>query len=427
MKKTKNKNIKLVIILFVLILSAVVLVIVLCLNALEVRARETIEAERLQIWQTAELACEEIFQDGVVKEDTQGNELTSCENKLDLVYDQADTKVFRGYIESARRYYDFENEIGKLYDENGIFREDVKQSEVLEIEQSFVALKKSYQHRVEHDLDAILSEYNNLKITKSRVKALFKELEDVSNYEQAEVADGVDRNQYNEAKTIVEGLSQQGLRGKLLAALEKVEQKVSEDERIAREKLEAERLERERIRREQEEAERRRQEEINAAWHIMNMPYISQNHNGVPNGCEAAALLMSLKYKGFLANKGYREFVDEMPKTNNPHTGFYLDVYSYEPRTEAHWIDTAPLAEYGRKSSGSSAVYNLKDLEDIIGGVPKNLHVMVLSGYNHLTNEYQVTDSYTRKNGQYIFTVPGSTIENLYNLVGRRAVVVRAE
>ena len=58
-------------------------------------------------------------------------------------------------------------------------------------------------------------------------------------------------------------------------------------------------------------------------------------------------------------------------------------------------------------------------------GVPKNLHVQLLSGYNTLTHEYLITDPWTRSNGNYEFILSKNKIEYLYNQVGKRAVIVR--
>lgn len=142
-----------------------------------------------------------------------------------------------------------------------------------------------------------------------------------------------------------------------------------------------------------------------------------------------------------------------MPKSDNPQTGFYMDIYGYEPRDEAHWIDTVPLTAYGNQGAMSNAAvdlrgssietikaevlnnnpvviyltYNFDDLKEIMNGVPVNLHVVLLSGYNRVTDEYQVIDLWTRRTGQYVFTVANSRIDSLYRQVGQKAVVVGSE
>jgi uncharacterized protein YvpB len=58
-------------------------------------------------------------------------------------------------------------------------------------------------------------------------------------------------------------------------------------------------------------------------------------------------------------------------------------------------------------------------------GVPKNLHVMLVTGYNTITNQYRITDPYTRSNGTYEFILHKHELERLYNSIGQKAIVIR--
>lgn len=443
MKTIKSDNKKPLIVLSSLILVTIFLSIAVIYNNITINEAN---AKRLQLWQDAESSCGELFINNILKDKTPKKKIEECIEKLNLVQDQSSTENFRILIQNALTYYNFIEKADTFFDKNGIFKENITENDLLKIKKSFAALEKNYQNKCKPILNSIIEEYDKIKNATTKTLSLFKQLDNLDYFEQAEIIENINRDQYNEAKTTIEVLVQPNLKNKLLLALSRIEQKISEDEKRLREQLEAERRERER-------AEQARQAEIAAAWHVMNLPYISQNNSGVFNGCEAASLLMSLKYKGFLLEKDYYAFVEEIPKTNSPQTGFYSDIYNLEPRTEVHWIDTAPLVEFGKNSSGSEAIYDLKgsnlndlqneilndnpviiyltfnfnDLKEDIGGVPKNLHVMVLSGYNHLTNEYQITDPWTRQSGQYIFTISGERIEALYNQVGRRAITVKAK
>lgn len=455
-KKDKTKK-RLLIILISLILVIVILVILNVMLAIT-------NAKRKQIWQDAESFCESLFESGVVKEDVTEEDMKTCLEKLDIVDRQDKTDSYREAIKDAKFYFELKNEIANYYDEEGIFKEETREAELTETEHAFGALAEPYREKLEAEMNRLWAEFEKVRDVKEAVLGLFDGLEDIEYFEQAEVSEAVEREQYEDVRQLVDIVSQVELKEKLQLALKKVDEKISRDEQILREKqeaerraylarLEAERIERERIEKERREAEERRQAEIAAAWHILDIRYISQNHSEVFNGCEAASLLMGMHYKGLLLNTEYRKFVDEMPKSDNPHTGFYLDIYGYEPRDEAHWIDAAPLVAYGNQSAGSSAVvdlsgssieaiknevlndnpvviyltYNFEDLKEIVNGVPVNLHVVLLSGYNQMTDEYQVIDPWTRRTGQYVFTVAGSRIDSLYRQVGQKAVVVRSE
>lgn len=442
-----NSNMVLKLIFSGLVFVSFILAIAVGINAVAIKNREE---ERLRIQQDAGAFCGELFSEGVIKEDVSKKDLDECKEKLDLVYDQTFTEDYRKAIKEAVYFLDVKNKINTFFDGQGILKEEITDAKISDMEYELQTLKIPYQKRIEAEVSNIREEFNRIEAVKAEILGLFVDLSDISDYENAEVVASVNREQYNQALATIETIAQPNLKNILTLALKKVDSKVSEDERIYREKLEAERRERERILREQREAEERRQAEIAAAWHIINVPYISQRYNEVFNGCEAASLLMSLQYKGLLSDKSLRAFAEEMPKSNDPSTGFYLDIYNFEPRSESHWIDSAPLAEYGNKSSNSNIVrnlrgndfsvlkdeimndnpvviyltYNFNDLKEIVNGVPLNLHVMVLSGYNHITNEYQITDPWTRTNGQYVFTVAGSRIRSLYDQVGRRAIAI---
>jgi len=241
----------------------------------------------------------------------------------------------------------------------------------------------------------------------------------------------VTREEYNQSLEAYNDVIQEDIKQEYYVYIERVNNYLTEKERI--------------------EEERRRQEAIKNAWVRLNVPYISQNHNFVFNGCEAASVLMALKYKGYLLDMDLATYSTNMPKSDDPNLGFYLDIFGKEPKTEAHWIAPKPLKEYAISSSGNNNIIDatgwpLDSLsEEIINnnpvviyltydflepynwskGVPKNLHVLLLTGYNTITNQYFIMDPYTRSNGVYQFTLSKERIEYLYNTVGKRALVIR--
>lgn len=157
---------------------------------------------------------------------------------------------------------------------------------------------------------------------------------------------------------------------------------------------------------------------------------------------------MSMKYKGYGGGISFSSFANNMPKSDtDPNQGFYLSMTSLEPRDEAHWIAPAPLASYGVASGGSVAnvsgwsldqldnevkngnpviiylTFGFNNPKEYSKGVPRNLHVLVLSGFNSYTGEQKFYDPWP-VNGNNPSLSKART-EQLYNASGRRALVVR--
>ena len=306
-------------------------------------------------------------------------------------------------------------------------------------------LDTKYKEIIQNRINELKSEYDNINNAQNNVHNLF------SDYDNNVVSDSVNRSIYNEAKELIDSLKQEDIKSSLNDKLSVVLTKVEEIEAIEREKerVRLEQLRIERERRAQEEAERKRQ--INEAWVKLNAPYISQNRNGVLNGCEAASMLMSLQYKGYLNSMDLYTYSANMPKSDNPNTGFYLDIFGKEPIDVAHWIAPNPLVEYGISSSDNGNISNISgaSIDDIANeivngnpviiyltyaynspvnwsnGVPRNLHVQLIVGYNKITGDFIIYDPWTRTSGQYEFTLSKNKISSLYSSVGSMAIVVR--
>ena len=200
-----------------------------------------------------------------------------------------------------------------------------------------------------------------------------------------------------------------------------------------------------------QEAEKK--QEIENAWIKLNVPYISQNLNNVLNGCEAADVLMALKYKGYLTDMDYNDFVKLMPLSpdNDAEKGFTHDMYGLDPLTIPHWIAPEPLKNFAIDVSGNNNIINgtgmtideldreldngnpvviyvtafFAEPKEVVENINVNLHVMLLTGYNKITGEHYVVDPWTHANGRTSWTVSKQTIEARYNALGRRCVIVR--
>ena len=197
--------------------------------------------------------------------------------------------------------------------------------------------------------------------------------------------------------------------------------------------------------------ERERIKAINNAWVNLNVGYISQNHNNVLNGCEAASLLMALQYKGYLVNTSLYDFATNMPKSTDPYQGFTYDIYRGEPYDVPHWIAPEPLANYGKSASGNQNIINgtgmsideldreldngnpvviyltakFKTPRDWKEGAPTNLHVLLLVGYNKITGVHTIVDPWTHDDGRTRWSVSKAQLESIYNAVGKKSVIVR--
>lgn len=174
---------------------------------------------------------------------------------------------------------------------------------------------------------------------------------------------------------------------------------------------------------------------IKQAVELENVPFVSQKDTKIFNGCEAASLLMALKYKEKLLDYDLHKFVLEMPKhESDPHKGFIYSIYNYEPRNVTHWIAPDALTKFAKNYITAENISgdSVDDLKKHISNdnpviiyitakfekpivvsnqeVPLNLHVVLLTGYNNETNEYIVLDPYY---GRII--VKGEDFENSYN------------
>lgn len=160
---------------------------------------------------------------------------------------------------------------------------------------------------------------------------------------------------------------------------------------------------------------------------------------------------MALKHKGYLLDMDLPTYATNIPKSNDPHQGFIYDIFSLEPRDVVHWVAPDALANYGITSSGNGNVINttgysldqldnelsndnaiviyltsnLKKPKEFIGETPRNMHVLLLSGYNKITGEQIITDPWTKKDGTYEWNISKKDLEYIYNTVGKKSVTVR--
>ena len=377
--------------------------------------------------------CDSLFDENLMKLDKVSvDELEDCNDRLAEIGDEDETKKLREMVSDAIKYIEWSKSADEWFD-NGTVKSSITEKDLTSLNESQKSLNKSYGDLASKKLFILKSEYKKMQDTKNAVNYLF------TSADRKTVKGSIKRSDYNNAKKLVDALAQSDLKNEYEAPLKEALKSIEEQERIAREKAE-------KARREREERERK----IAASWHKLNLSpyYINQYTAQIYNGCEAASLLMSLKYKGYARGTSFKTFVDEMPKSEtDPNEGFYLSIYDLEPKTEAHWIAPAPLAAYGRTTgativnatgwsldrldeevkNGNPVViyttYAFRDPKNFSKGVPKNLHVMVLSGYNSYTGEQVFYDPWPANGVSPVLSK--ARAESLYNAVGKRAIVTK--
>lgn len=378
--------------------------------------------------------CESLFDEtSVVLLETTDEELTDCQERLAQISEAAEAEQLRGYVENAMQYRSWVRDTEEYLDENGDVLEELQGQELALLTENAKKLAEPYQGVVNERLNYMTAEFEAMRETEDAVNLLF------TGVDRETVKDGITRADVDVAKAKVDGVKQVGLKERLEKALEVALAKVEDNERIVRERIEA--------------ARRAREEELRKiaeSWTRLDISpyYINQYDAGLYNGCEAASLLMALKYKGYIRGADFRTFADGIPASDDPNTGFYLSMADLEPREEAHWIAPAPLAAYGASMSGANVInatgwslaqlnsevqngnpviiymtYKFNDPKEYSKGVPKNLHVLVLSGYNSYTGEQQFYDPWPV--GGKNPTLSGARTEYLYGASGMRALVVR--
>jgi len=439
-----RSNKKLIIIISILLFVLITILLVILLYNKIKSDKIKLAEKRKEIYENAVSYCNSLYNDDLIKDNVTIKELDACLDKIKLVYNKDSVLDIKNNLYRAKEYINLNNKINTYYKDN-IVLSSIKEEDINKIIEENNKLDEKYKEIMQNRINELKSEYDNINNAHNSVYNLF------SDYDNNVVIDSVNKNIYNEVKALVDSLKQEDIKNKLNEKLSIVLTKVEEKEAISREKerIRLEQLRLERERRAQEEAERQRQ--INEAWVKLNVPYISQNRNGVLNGCEATSMLMALQYKGYLSGMDLYTYASNMPKSDNPNIGFYLDIFGKEPKDIAHWIAPNPLVEYGISSSGNGNISNISgaSIDDIASeivngnpviiyltyaynspvnwsnGVPRNLHVQLIVGYNKITGDFIIYDPWTRTSGQYEFTLSKSKVSNLYSSVGSMAIVVR--
>jgi len=414
-KLIKSKNIKKELVIFAFLLTIIIFIgLFINLKYHEYRKNN----EKLM---SALYYCSEVYNNS---EKEEIKEVNKCLNLLKDTKQIDDTVSMVKEMKIIKEYIRLREEINS-YIVDGIVKSDINLEKITYFYDSVELLGEKYKNYLLPNLNEIEIQYNKIKLLIFLVNDMYETSEKIN------LRQNLTRTEYNQSIDAYNDVLQEDIKNEYKIYIDEANNFLTQKERI--------------------EAERKRQEQIRNAWVRINVPYISQNLNGVFNGCEAATILMALKYKGYLTDMDLVTYSTNMPKSSDPNTGFYLDIFGKEPKDVAHWIAPAPLVDYAISSSGNNNIinktgWNLESLSNEIlnynpvviyltydflepynwsNGVPKNLHVLLVTGYNTITEQFRITDPYTRANGNYEFILSKQDIEYLYNSVGMRSIVIR--
>lgn len=377
---------------------------------------------------------------------TQAQIMKVGEEMADLVmrrYDGAKAEMSRK-LENLQDFVTLREKLDSHF-VDGVLKTDTTAEDMQEMKAALEQLPESYAGVLRGNFAQMQVQYEAIGNLQAAVREMF------TDDKMTVVNPELTRAQYQAVVEKIEKLPQRELAASYDETLVQVNKVLTQREKEAAEAyqraLEA--------RRRADELRMQQQKEAAMAWKVLNVPYHSQNLQQIYNGCEAASMLMALQYKGYLKDVNLRKYAEMIPKSSDPWsgytTGFVGPIYDLQPKTYVHWIAPAPLAKFGRESSGNANVVDISGasladldrevaagnpviiyvtflfnpLKEWLNGAPKNLHVVLLTGYNEKTGAQRLTDPWTQSDGGRTFDLSRAELEKIYNAVGKRAVVVR--
>ena len=169
----------------------------------------------------------------------------------------------------------------------------------------------------------------------------------------------------------------------------------------------------------------------NDNYRLLGVRNYDQYALGAPSGCEGAALLQALQYKGKITNWGLVQFLNTIPKSTDgsPNSGFVGSPF-VEASNVYSAIYPGPLSNWAKKYdtnvqniSGTSIdglINEVKNGNPVVVWVTiNNNHAVTLDGFNKSSNQVHVSDSIS---GSYWLN--RATFETIYN-ARKYAVAVR--
>lgn len=386
-----------------------------------------------QVYQVAKDNFEKLYSDNkkeIPVENITVSDVEKVEKKIKKVVYPDQKEEMLSKLKILKKYISIRDTISSYFD-GDILKSSTTIEMIEDTTSEYKELPNNYQELLRNKIDLMLPQYTNIQNANKVVLSLFTDSTMTS------VRTDINRDNYNNAVVVVNNVIQQDVASHLQNQLNIVNTEITNREEAERRRL-------------AEIERKRREQEIAAAWHILNVPYISQNRSNVLNGCEVASLLMGLQYKGYLRGMTLAEYAEGIPKSSDPFSGFTYSIFELEPTSVPHWVAPGPLALYGRTSSGANVIdstgASLDELDNeiaagnpvviyltskfnnpkpFIEGAPKNIHVLLLTGYNHITKEQIITDPWTHDDGRTKWYLSKSKVERIYNSTGKRSVIIK--
>ena len=314
-------------------------------------------------------------------------------------------------LKNYEEYIKYKNKIDNYYKEN-IIDPNISNETILELKEEYNKLPKKYKKDLKNILNDIIKQKDNIESFITQYNNL---------YENDYPKENITKDTINNLRNKLNSIPQKDFNKEYTEKLNNIEKIINK--------------------------------RIEDSWVKLNVPYISQNKNNILNGCEAACMLMALQYKGYLKDMTLAEYVKLMPLSpdTDAEKGFTHDMYGLDPLSVPHWIAPEPLKKFGIDTSGNQNIINgtgktIDELDreldngnpviiyliakfnppkEVVEGVPRNLHVMLLTGYNKMTGEHYIVDPWTHDDGRTSWTVSKELITEKYELLSRRNVIVR--
>ncbi len=368
------------------------------------------------------------FDDGEASKNLTSKELKELKSNINSVnskYSKSKKKMNK-IINDYEKYEKFKNEIKSIY-KNKVMSSSVTSQKIDSLESKYSSLSGNYKKEVEdiissmkrqrRDLDNI--DASILNIYADNTKTTFK--------------DYLTKEEINNIRTSLLNIKQTDVVQKYTQVLDSADAYIDS------------------LANAQNVTNTNNLVSMNNSWKVINVSYISSNKSGIYNGSIPASLLMALQYKGYNTSNTLKDISDAIPKSVNPNQGFSYDIYGLDPTNVPHYISPYPLVKFAKSYSGNQNIINgtdksldvlnnevvngnpviiyltsgLSTPREWVEGAPNNMSAMLLTGYNAETGEELLTDPWMRDDGSYTWTVSKASLENLYNAVGKRAVIVR--
>lgn len=165
-----------------------------------------------------------MYSDNILKDNIELSDIDTCNKKIDKVKNKTKLKSLKNSNEESKKYINLKNKLS-LYIDNTIVKSNITENEINSLYKENNTLKEEYKSIIENEIDYIKSQYDYMKKAKKSVYDLF------NNLEKKEVKENINRQDYNEAKDLVDNLNQNDLKKELNEYLNKINENLTQKEK----------------------------------------------------------------------------------------------------------------------------------------------------------------------------------------------------